>query len=353
MVMRRIFFSLFVVLSLLSASCTSALPSFKPYKMDIQQGNVVTSKMMLQLRPGMSKSQVRFIMGTPLIQDSFHVNRWDYFYQMRKGGKIVEQRRVILDFKDEALLRVRGDVIPAGTGDGIAEPSTGTEPVSQPEDKKSLMDKLKFWKKDEKETAKPQSAPTELVTPAAKKPAVKEPAAKEPEATKEVPSVIAIPPAAEPEPATPEPVIPEPVPAVESKPEAKPMPAPEPEPAPAPIVEPAKPEPVKSEPVKSEPVKVEEPAPVVKPEPAPEPVPQKQIEAPVPQPAPEPAAEPMAKPVEKTTEKPPEKPAEKATEKPEVKAKPPAETKPVPTPEKEPEEDEPGYFEYMLQKIGF
>src|SRR3989344_8647174 len=132
MVMRRIFFSLFIVLSLLSVSCSSALPSFKPYKMDIQQGNVVTSKMMLQLRPGMSKSQVRFIMGTPLIQDSFHSNRWDYFYQMRKAGKIIEQRRVILDFKNEALLRVRGDVIPAGTGDGTAEPTTGTAPASQP-----------------------------------------------------------------------------------------------------------------------------------------------------------------------------------------------------------------------------
>lgn len=352
MVMRRIFFSLFV-LSLLSASCTSALPSFKPYKMDIQQGNVVTSKMMLQLRPGMSKSQVRFIMGTPLIQDSFHSNRWDYFYQMRKDGKIIEQRRVILDFENEVLLRVRGDVIPAGTGDGIAEPSTGTAPVSQPEDKKSLMDKLKFWKKDEKETAKPQSAPAELVTPAAK-----EPAAKEPAATKEMPSVIAIPPAAEPEPA-----MPEPAPAVEGKPEAKSMPAPEPEPAPAPapIAEPAKPEPVKPQQQTPEPVKMEEPAPVVNPEPAPEPVPQKQIEAPVQQPTPEPAAEPVAKPVEKATEKPIEKPAEKAMEKPaekpvakpEVKAKPQAETKPVPTPEKEPAEDEPGYFEYMLQKIGF
>ncbi len=331
MVMRRIYFSLFVVLSLLSVSCSSALPSFKPYKMDIQQGNVVTSKMMLQLRPGMSKSQVRFIMGTPLIQDSFHSNRWDYFYQMRKAGKIIEQRRVILDFENEALLRVRGDVIPAGTGDGSAEPTTGTEPVSQPEDKKSLMDKLKFWEKNKKEPAKPQSVPAELVNPAAK-----ELPAKELAPAKEVPSVIAVPPAVAPEPAMPTPIVPEPAP--EPAPagvEIKPMPAPEPEPAPAPIAEPAKPEPVA--------------------EPAPEPAPQKEIEAPpasqkqIEQPAPEPAAEPVAKPVEKA----PEKPVEEPVAKPEVKAKPQAETRTAPTPQKEPAEGEPGYFEYMLQKIGF
>src|SRR3546814_13262709 len=108
MVMRYI---TIILIALLCAACSSALPSLKPYRMDIQQGNVVTSKMMLQLRPGMTKSQVRFIMGTPLIQDSFHANRWDYFYQMRKGGTIIEQRRVILEFENEngrATRRERG-----------------------------------------------------------------------------------------------------------------------------------------------------------------------------------------------------------------------------------------------------
>ena len=68
---------LVIFLAILCASCGTALPSIKPYKLDVQQGNVVTSKMLLQLRPGMTQSQVRFIMGTPLIQDSFHGKRWD------------------------------------------------------------------------------------------------------------------------------------------------------------------------------------------------------------------------------------------------------------------------------------
>ena len=104
-----------IILFALLTACGSTIPTIKPFKMDIQQGNVVTSKMLLQLRPGMTKSQVKFIMGSPLIIDSFHKDRWDYFYQLRQAGKIVEQRRVILDFDKELLTKVRGDVVPEGS----------------------------------------------------------------------------------------------------------------------------------------------------------------------------------------------------------------------------------------------
>ena len=105
----------FTLLSaILLFGCGSGERTIKPYKMDIQQGNVVTSEMLLKLRPGMSKSQVQFIMGTPLLVDSFHTNRWDYFYQLSKQGKIVNQRRVILDFDGDVLAKVRGDVVPKG-----------------------------------------------------------------------------------------------------------------------------------------------------------------------------------------------------------------------------------------------
>jgi outer membrane protein assembly factor BamE len=113
--MRNFFIIPLIFISILLSACGSAVPKMKPFKMEIQQGNVVTSKMLLQLRPGMTKSQVKFIMGTPLIVDSFHSNRWDYFYQMRQSGKVTEQRRVILDFEKELLARVRGDVVPQGT----------------------------------------------------------------------------------------------------------------------------------------------------------------------------------------------------------------------------------------------
>ena len=93
-------------------------------------------------------------MGTPLIQDSFHGNRWDYVYQMRESGKITEQRRVILDFENELLKSVRGDVAPSASDKATTEsaaPNAGPRtinPTPKPQEK-GMLDKLKFWKKDE------------------------------------------------------------------------------------------------------------------------------------------------------------------------------------------------------------
>ena len=145
-----------IFISFLVTACGSTVPVVKPFKMDIQQGNVVTSKMLLQLRPGMTKSQVKFIMGTPLIIDSFHSNRWDYFYQMRHAGKITEQRRVILDFVKDLLSKVRGDVVPQGTaGAETAQDgntlATAKSITPNPKKEEGVLDKLKFWKSDEKE----------------------------------------------------------------------------------------------------------------------------------------------------------------------------------------------------------
>ncbi len=112
------------------AGCGVSMQTIKPFKMDIQQGNVVTSEMLLKLRPGMTRSQVKYILGTPLLVDSFHSNRWDYFYQLRKQGKVVNQRRVILDFEGGLLAHVRGDVVPEGA-EIKALPMV--EPVVKPE----------------------------------------------------------------------------------------------------------------------------------------------------------------------------------------------------------------------------
>ena len=151
-----------LVLSLLITACSSSLPSIKPYKMPIQQGNLVTSKMMMQLKPGMTKTQVRFVMGTPLITDSFHKDQWDYFYQMEKDSAIIEKRRVILMFEKDLLAKVKGDVIPANVNRNedrqeIA-PIKNNEANPNPAQKeKGMLDRLKFWEEDVK--------PIEKVTP--------------------------------------------------------------------------------------------------------------------------------------------------------------------------------------------
>ena len=99
---------------LLLAGCRElpVLPSVTPYRMDIQQGNMVTQDMVDKLKPGMSRAQVRFALGTPLVADPFHPDRWDYVYLYNKAGKTTDKRRLVVTFKDDRLVRIEGDKMP-------------------------------------------------------------------------------------------------------------------------------------------------------------------------------------------------------------------------------------------------
>lgn len=90
------------------------------YKIDIEQGNIVTQKMVDQLQPGMTKSQVRYIMGTPLLVDTFHQNRWDYVHTMQKDGQHRTEQRLTLYFKDNKLAYFTGDFLPTGAKKGTS-----------------------------------------------------------------------------------------------------------------------------------------------------------------------------------------------------------------------------------------
>lgn len=80
------------------------------HKIDVQQGNVITQEMVAQLRKGMDKKKVQFIMGTPIIKDTFNDARWDYVYTFQHRGGTVEKRRITLVFADDKLDRVDGNV---------------------------------------------------------------------------------------------------------------------------------------------------------------------------------------------------------------------------------------------------
>ncbi len=82
------------------------------YKLDIQQGNIVTQEMVNQLKPGMDKRQVRYIMGTPLLLDSFHEDRWDYFYSLKNNGEDYSQERLTLYFSNDQLVNMKGNFRP-------------------------------------------------------------------------------------------------------------------------------------------------------------------------------------------------------------------------------------------------
>ena len=108
---------------------SSKLPGV--YRIDIQQGNVVDQEMLDQLKPGMDMNQVRYIMGTPVLTEPFHQNRWDYIYSYSEGGKRREQRHVMLFFDgNDKLESIGGDVVPGErpTDDtSLKEPSRTVE----------------------------------------------------------------------------------------------------------------------------------------------------------------------------------------------------------------------------------
>ncbi|WP_256250697.1 outer membrane protein assembly factor BamE [Nitrosomonas sp. Nm51] len=79
------------------------------YKIDVQQGNVVTDEMLGKLREGMTKSQVRFVLGSPLIVDVFRDDRWDYAYIEREGGDLVVQKKLTIYFEDNRLMRIENE----------------------------------------------------------------------------------------------------------------------------------------------------------------------------------------------------------------------------------------------------
>ncbi len=117
---------------LLQACSVEKLPGI--YRIDIQQGNVVTQDMLARLEHGMSKEKVRRILGTPAIVDTFHQQRWDYIYTFQEGGGERVERRISLLFKNERLDQIKGDVKP-GTGRAADTQPAREKVVTVPEPK--------------------------------------------------------------------------------------------------------------------------------------------------------------------------------------------------------------------------
>lgn len=91
-----------------------SIPSLKPYRIDIQQGNFLSQEMVSQLKRGMTREQVRFVLGSPLVTDIFHADRWDYVFYREVPGGAPQRRHISVFFEDDRLARVEGDVNAAG-----------------------------------------------------------------------------------------------------------------------------------------------------------------------------------------------------------------------------------------------
>lgn len=97
--MRTILINLLFIFSLLLSACSI-------YKVDVQQGNVIDEEQLAKLKLGMNKNQVVFLIGTPLLRDPFHKNRWDYVYAMTPGGGKTSSKSLTLHFEGDTLTKI-------------------------------------------------------------------------------------------------------------------------------------------------------------------------------------------------------------------------------------------------------
>ncbi|MDQ2822792.1 MAG: outer membrane protein assembly factor BamE [Pseudomonadota bacterium] len=109
---------------------------FTPYRPDIQQGNFVSEEMIQQVKVGQTREQIMFILGTPLLQDVFHKDRWDYPFYLARGNGELTTSRVTLYFKDDKLEKFDGGNLPSEREyiARIAGPSLVKEQIAPPAD---------------------------------------------------------------------------------------------------------------------------------------------------------------------------------------------------------------------------
>ena len=91
-----------ICILLLLASCSW----ITPHKLEIRQGNLLTPEMIARVKVGMTQQQVKTLLGTPLLNDPLHANRWDYVYRFSQEGKLIEKRRLSLYFESDSLSRM-------------------------------------------------------------------------------------------------------------------------------------------------------------------------------------------------------------------------------------------------------
>ena len=98
---------------LLTSGCTNGLNVLKLYRVPVQQGNIVTQDMIDKIKPGMTKSQVAFVLGEPVLKDPFNESKWIYIYSIEVPGLFTQKTRTTLFFDGDELKSIRGDLAPS------------------------------------------------------------------------------------------------------------------------------------------------------------------------------------------------------------------------------------------------
>jgi outer membrane protein assembly factor BamE len=126
--------ALFIVSAVLTLNgCHLHWP--KVANVTVQQGNVITQEMIDRLKPGMTRRQVAFVMGEPVLRDAFNPDRWDYVYSVEVGGIVYQQLRMSLFFENDQLARFSGDLAPTTTAENAAADKVADPLLATPPDK--------------------------------------------------------------------------------------------------------------------------------------------------------------------------------------------------------------------------
>lgn len=140
MIRTRFPIALAALCATLGACSSSYVPNIlRPYRPDVQQGNIVTKDMVEQLRPGMTRDQVRFLLGTPMLTDIFHQDRWDYPYYLRRKSGETQIRKLSVVFAEGKIDHFNSDAMPAEPladnlilGSKPSRPPAESAPVATP-----------------------------------------------------------------------------------------------------------------------------------------------------------------------------------------------------------------------------
>jgi outer membrane protein assembly factor BamE len=167
--MRTLLFSLLALVSLTLTACSTLLDYIPGvYSLEIQQGNMVDQDMINQLRPNMTKKQVLYIMGSPMLLDVFHQKRWDYLYSKQVGGEAREQKRITLYFEGDTLTGIQGDFRPDSQAAKASKETTLDVPARDLE--KTLWETVLWLFSDEPEAKTVASPPETAAAPVATEP---------------------------------------------------------------------------------------------------------------------------------------------------------------------------------------
>ena len=128
-----------------------------PYRVEVVQGNFVSKEQVEALQKGMSREQVRQILGTPLVSSVFHNDRWDYVFSLRRQGVEPQQRRLTVYFKDDMMERAEGDTMPS-EAEFVSTLQVKNRPGKVPR-LEATEEELRAFPKSSTSAAQPEPAP--------------------------------------------------------------------------------------------------------------------------------------------------------------------------------------------------